>query len=187
MGSQQAIATEGFALIPDVLPREDVARLMRELSRTDLPRSPAGIRHAMKIPFVLEVARQEPLLNIAKEVLGRGAVPFRATLFDKTPTANWLVVWHQDTALPLKHRRETPGWGPWSVKDGIIYAHAPAEALSQILALRVHLDDSTLDNGPLRVLPKTHTLGVLTDDTIHKLSKKCGVSIVRLRKAEFWR
>jgi hypothetical protein len=45
----------------------------------------------------------------------------RATLFDKSPTANWLVVWHQDTALPVQERREAPGWGPWSVKDGVIY------------------------------------------------------------------
>src|SRR6266705_1926101 len=85
---------------------------------------------------------------------------------------NWLVSWHQDTALPLRERRETPGWGPWSLKDGVNYAHAPASALSRVLALRVHLDDSTSENGPLRVLPGTHTLGVLTDDEIHELATR---------------
>ena len=83
---------------------------------------------------------------------------------------SWLVVWHQDTALPLRNKQEVQGWGPWSVKDSVIYAHAPADALSQVMALRVHLDDSTAQNGPLRVLPATHTLGVLTDDEIHQLS-----------------
>ena len=34
------------------------------------------------------------------------------------------------------------------------------------MALRVHLDDSTSHNGPLRVLPGTHTLGVLSDEQI---------------------
>ncbi len=111
-------------------------------------------------------------MRIAREVLGDAALPFRATLFDKSPTANWLVVWHQDTALPLRERREAPGWGPWSVKDDVIYAHAPEHALSRVLALRIHLDDSTSENGPLRVLPGTHTLGVLTDDELHDLSKK---------------
>jgi ectoine hydroxylase-related dioxygenase (phytanoyl-CoA dioxygenase family) len=52
------------------------------------------------------------------------------------------------------------------------YAHAPASALSQVLALRVHLDDSTAENGPLRVLPGTHTLGVLTDESLHDLSTR---------------
>jgi ectoine hydroxylase-related dioxygenase (phytanoyl-CoA dioxygenase family) len=92
-------------------------------------------------------------------------------MFEKTTYANWLVVWHQDTALPLRRREETPGWGPWSIKEGVIYAHAPATALSQVLALRVHLDDSTSQNGPLRVLPATHALGVLSDDEIHQLAE----------------
>ena len=83
--------------------------------------------------------------------------------------SNWLVVWHQDTALPLRNKQEVQGC-PWSVKDSVIYAHVPADALSQVMALRVHLDDSTAQNGPLRVLPATHTLGVLTDDEIHQLS-----------------
>ena len=109
------------------------------------------------------------MVEIARGVLGDGAFPFHATLFDKSPTANWLVVWHQDTALPIRVRREAAGWGPWSVKKGVTYAHAPASALTQILALRVHLDDSNSGNGPLRVLPGTHTLGVLTDGAIHGL------------------
>jgi ectoine hydroxylase-related dioxygenase (phytanoyl-CoA dioxygenase family) len=111
-------------------------------------------------------------MEIARKTLGANAFPFRATLFDKSPTANWLVVWHQDTALPLRQRLEAPGWGPWSVKDGVIYAHAPDRALSQVLALRVHLDDSTAANGPLRVLPGTHSLGVLTDEMLHALSTR---------------
>jgi len=124
----------------------------------------------MRLPAVTAVAQDARLMEIARETLGGAAFPFRATLFDKSPTANWLVVWHQDTALPLQERREAPGWGPWSVKDGVIYAHSPENALNQVLALRVHLDDSTAENGPLRVLPGTHTLGVLTDEVLHDLS-----------------
>ena len=54
----------------------------------------------------------------------------------------------------------------------MIYAHAPASALEQVLALRLHLDDSVAENGPLRVLPGTHTFGVLTDQTLHNLSTR---------------
>ena len=108
-------------------------------------------------------------MELACSVLGPTAFPFRATLFEKSSKSNWLVVWHQDTALPLRQRSEASGWGPWSVKDSVNYAHAPAAALSQVLALRIHLDHSTAWNGPLRVLPATHTLGVLDDDRIHEL------------------
>lgn len=145
-------------------------RVSGSLTRNPLPRSRAGMRHALKHPAVLALARDPRLRAVAKEVLGYNPFPFRATLFDKAPVSNWLVVWHQDTALPLRERREIPEWGPWSVKDGVIYAHAPAIALARVVALRMHLDDSTHENGPLRVLPGTHTLGVLNDDALHDLS-----------------
>jgi ectoine hydroxylase-related dioxygenase (phytanoyl-CoA dioxygenase family) len=101
--------------------------------------------------------------------LGTTAVPYRATLFEKTEQANWLVAWHQDTALPIASRFDdspdsrTSGWGPWSIKETITYAHAPTWALSRVVALRLHLDDSSSENGPLRVIPDSHSLGVVTD------------------------
>ncbi len=123
---------QGFAIIPGILGQKEVERLLAELSQADVLRGRAGVRHAMKLPAVAAVARKSGLLEIAQRVLGKEAIPFRATLFDKSPTANWLVVWHQDTALPLRERRETAGWGPWSLKDGVNYAHAPASALSRV-------------------------------------------------------
>jgi ectoine hydroxylase-related dioxygenase (phytanoyl-CoA dioxygenase family) len=166
------IHKQGYAIIPGVLNAASLDALFGEFTKMDLPRSRAGVRHAMRLPVVAELARDLQLMEIARSVLGEEAFPFRATLFDKSPTSNWLVVWHQDTALPLQERRDVPGWGPWSVKEGTLYAHAPASALEQVLALRLHLDDSTADNGPLRVLPDTHTLGVLSDDQLHDLAVK---------------
>lgn len=166
----ESIQKRGFAIIPELVRPQDVDGALKELRKADLPRSRAGVRHAMRLPAVSAMAQDARLLGIAQETLGRKAFPFRATLFDKSPTANWLVVWHQDTVLPLRERREAPGWGPWSLKDGVIYSHAPETALSRVLALRIHLDDSTPENGPLRVLPGTHTLGVLTDKALHDLS-----------------
>jgi ectoine hydroxylase-related dioxygenase (phytanoyl-CoA dioxygenase family) len=110
------------------------------------------------------------VFGLAKRVLGENALPFRATLFDKSERSNWLVVWHQDTALPLREMRDVSGWGPWSVKEGVLCAHAPARALEQVIAIRVHLDDSNEDNGALKFFPGTHTLGVLSDDQIHQIS-----------------
>jgi ectoine hydroxylase-related dioxygenase (phytanoyl-CoA dioxygenase family) len=176
LGWLELIRAQGYAIIPGVLESKEVKRLLDEFSCVDLPRSRADLRHAMKVPAVASVARDPRLIEVARATLGAEVFPFRATLFDKSPAANWLVVWHQDTALPLRERREIAGWGPWSVKDGVNYAHAPATALSQVLALRIHLDDSTAENGPLRVLPGTHTLGVLTDESLHDLSTRIAPS-----------
>jgi ectoine hydroxylase-related dioxygenase (phytanoyl-CoA dioxygenase family) len=167
----QIVEDRGFAVIPSVFEEDRVALLAENLAMANLRRSRAGVRHALGVASVASFANDPQLLELARYILGAGAYPFRATMFEKNTDANWLVVWHQDTALPLGRREETPGWGPWSVKEGVIYAHAPASALSQVLALRVHLDDSTSRNGPLRVLPATHMLGVLSDDAIHQLAQ----------------
>lgn len=124
----------------------------------------------MRLNAVASIANSPQLTEIACTILGKMAFPYRATVFEKSPGSNWLVVWHQDTALPVFSRIELAGWGPWSIKEGVDYAHAPASVLAQVLALRVHLDDSNADNGPLRVLPGTHVYGVLSDDRIHELA-----------------
>jgi ectoine hydroxylase-related dioxygenase (phytanoyl-CoA dioxygenase family) len=134
-------------------------------------RSRAGARHLMAVPAIDAAAKDERLLRIARRALGDGAVPFRATLFDKSAMANWFVVWHQDTALPLESRNDSAEWGPWSLKAGLLYAHAPAWALSRVLALRISLDASTNENGPLRVVPGSHLAGVLSDDEILGLAR----------------
>jgi hypothetical protein len=161
---------EGYGLIPNVFTLSDVESLLDSLRQEALPRTRAGVRHAMRSSTVAEIANDPRMQEIACKILGPAAIPFRATLFEKLPYSNWLVAWHQDTALPLQERREASGWGPWSIKDGVNYAHAPASALEKVIALRVHLDDSKLDNGPLRILPTTHTKGVLTDDEILSLA-----------------
>jgi len=168
---RQRVDEDGFAVIPGIFEEDRVMLLAENLALANLRRSRAGVRHALGHAAVASLAGDPQLLEVVHRILGASAYPFRATMFEKTTDANWLVVWHQDTALPLRCRQETPGWGPWSVKEGVIYAHAPASALSQVLALRVHLDDSTSQNGPLRVLPATHTLDVLTDDAIHQLAQ----------------
>jgi ectoine hydroxylase-related dioxygenase (phytanoyl-CoA dioxygenase family) len=172
MGWRESIEENGYAVLPALFSSEHVDRLVQDIGRLSPERSRAGVRHALRLDPVATIAVDPLLADIACGILGERSFPFRATLFEKSAISNWLVVWHQDTALPLRERVEVPGWGPWSVKEKIDYAHAPAGTLSQVLALRIHLDDSSADNGPLRVLPGTHVLGVLSDDETHALASR---------------
>lgn len=153
----------GFAIRDKVIPPSDCDDLLRQLSGSAVSRSRAGARHLFSLPFIAALAKDSRLHSVASAFFGSEAVPFRVTLFDKSPESNWSVGWHQDTALPLRSKFESPGWGPWSVKAGVVYAHAPTEALNRIVALRLHLDESTATNGPLRILPGSHRFGVLSD------------------------
>jgi hypothetical protein len=167
-----AMAGAGYQISEQVFTADECQRLIGAICGDAGPaRGRAGARHLMSHPAVAELAHHRRLLDIASRGLGGSAVPFRATLFEKSGRSNWLVVWHQDTALPLAERFESSEWGPWSAKAGILYAHAPGWALARVLALRVHLDDSSAANGPLRVLPGSHELGVLSDEEVFRLAK----------------
>jgi ectoine hydroxylase-related dioxygenase (phytanoyl-CoA dioxygenase family) len=161
----------GFRIENGVLSDRECDDLIAAVSQSLQLRSRAGARHLMSVPPVEAISKDERLHRVARSALGDGAVPFRATLFEKSGRANWLVVWHQDTALPLASRNDSAEWGPWSLKAGVLYAHAPAWALSRVLALRIHLDASTGENGPLRVIPGSHLAGVLSDDQILELAR----------------
>ena len=146
--------------------------LLAAASGSEHKRGRAGARHLMSNPAIKATAFEKRLLEIASHFLGDEAVPYRATLFEKSGKANWLVVWHQDTALPLASVNDFPEWGPWSRKAGVIYAHAPTWALSRTVALRVHLDASTSDNGPLRIIPGSHAAGVLSDEAVFEIARR---------------
>lgn len=166
-----AVRDEGFSIVEDVFSSRECDESVAVLSQTLERRGRAGTRHLMKNPFVAAVAWDSRLIDIAQRALGNYAIPYRVTLFEKTSRANWLVVWHQDTALPLSSRNDSSEWGPWSRKDGILYAHAPTWALNRIIALRIHLDAAHKENGPLRVIPGSHAAGVLTDEEVYGLAR----------------
>jgi ectoine hydroxylase-related dioxygenase (phytanoyl-CoA dioxygenase family) len=86
--------------------------------------------------------------------------------------ANWLIAWHQDIVLPLAEQFTGDGWGPWSIKGGVRHAQAPSWALARVIALRLHLDDSTSTNGPLRVISGSHQDGLLSDSQILARAKQ---------------
>jgi Phytanoyl-CoA dioxygenase (PhyH) len=159
------VDADGFVLVAQAADDDAIASILTDLT-DDARRTRAGLRGVLARPSVRAMA--DALAGLAGSALSGPAFPFRATLFDKSAQANWLVSWHQDTVLPVVARLDAPGWGPWTTKAGVLHAIAPAPALERVIALRIHLDDSTADNGPLRVLPGSHGHGVLSDAAIDR-------------------
>lgn len=161
----------GFSITNHLFTRLEVESVCDAFADTRTQPRRGGIRGAFSIPAVRELADDARLVNLAREFIGATARPLRATVFDKSAASNWLVTWHQDTVLPVKRRVPSADWGPWTRKAGQLHAGAPASALEQIVALRIHLDDSTPANGPLRVLPDTHLMGVLSCERIEQIAR----------------
>jgi ectoine hydroxylase-related dioxygenase (phytanoyl-CoA dioxygenase family) len=170
----QAYASEfkrdGYFIWENVLDDDSIARLSKEIS--GLPkgaevrrkRNVYGVRNLLEIcPAVAELSADPCIRQFVTPVLGCDAFAVRAIFFDKAPGANWSLFWHQDNVISVRERIEAPGFVGWSQKAGVWQVQPPAEILAQMIAIRVHLDPSVLDNGPLRVRPGSHQCGWIDD------------------------
>jgi ectoine hydroxylase-related dioxygenase (phytanoyl-CoA dioxygenase family) len=165
------LESDGFAVANKVLSPAQVIEL-RETASVQSSRHRAGARNLLcDSPSVLALAESSQIQALVALVIGDGAFPVRALWFDKSPEVNWKVPWHQDTAIAVAERVDTPGYSGWSVKDGVPHVHPPAEVLEHMVTLRIHLDDCGPDNGPLRVLPGSHRHGKLSDEEINHLRR----------------
>jgi ectoine hydroxylase-related dioxygenase (phytanoyl-CoA dioxygenase family) len=162
----------GYWIEENILTHSECDRVLRLLSERKISRSRAGARNLMAIPEIIALAENRRFLEIGEKIVGKKLVPYKATLFEKTGKANWLVKFHQDTALPLERNTNLEGWGPSSKKQGMTFVHAPTSALSRILAIRIHLDASTSSNGPLRVIPNSHHKRIQNDAEFDRCVKR---------------
>lgn len=161
--SRKFFNENGFLIQENAFSDAECAVILSRLM-SELPRYKAGVRGLMRYDFVKEIATDERLIGLTKELTARELIPYKATLFEKTGKANWLVSHHQDTALPVEEFAESDEWTSPSTKDGVKFMHAPTEILRNILAVRINLDASTRFNGPLRVIPRTHRKKLITDE-----------------------
>jgi hypothetical protein len=104
-----------------------------------------GARNLLDLPDVRNLAADRAIRDLVDPVVGPAAIPVRALFFDKTPEANWPVLWHQDLTIAVAERHDLEGWGPWSVKAGVSHVQPPTALLAQMLTIRVHLDDCGAD------------------------------------------
>lgn len=127
----------------------------------------AGRRDLLSAEPLTQKLLNDPFIcQIIDQLFDQQAFVVRATLFDKQPDANWSVTWHQDQAIAVNERHDLPGFGPWSIKNGIQHVEPPVDILEHMTAIRLHLEDCTAAHGPLVVSPKTHLFGRLTGNKI---------------------
>ena len=148
-GLFENFAEAGVVVIEYALLAADVTAMHEFFPR--LAPQTAGARAS---DFSLEAQRwyaeHDGLQTIASQLIGQPAHLSRLQAFDKSPSTNWFVPWHQDRAAEGEERA--------------------VAVLETMVALRIHLDDCDEDNGPLDVLPGSHRHGRLEADAIARLA-----------------
>ena len=184
-GSRDWVSTldrDGFVIRDHVVASDRVAELIA-LSRNwlvagregvlDRQGETYGVRDLLwRFPEVRALADSPELRQLVEPVIGPEAFAVRGLYFDKTPDANWNLPGHQDLTIALDQRLDVEGFGPWTVKAGIVHAHAPAELLGRMVTVRIHLDDCGVENGPMRVLRGSHSSGKLAPKEVAEWSSR---------------
>ncbi|RHW17904.1 phytanoyl-CoA dioxygenase [Sphingomonas gilva] len=112
--------------------------------------------------------------------------PVRAILFDKSATTNWALGWHQDRTIAVAKRIHVDGFGPWTVKQGLLHVEPPFAVIESMVTLRVHLDPVDADNAPLLVAPGSHRLGRIEEARIGGIVKHCGTITCLADRGDVW-
>jgi hypothetical protein len=171
---------DGFCLLRCAVSIETIDRLLhvcRDAFESDTDgakaRSSRGHVYAARnliesIPEVSTVWRCESLMTFLREQLGDQFGLVRALFFDKPPDRTWALAWHKDTSIAVKDNSLlSPSFSRPTVKAGVPHMIACDEVLEQMLTLRIHLDEVTDENGPLRVIPGSHVSSTSDGDGIH--------------------
>ncbi len=166
------IQTDGFALIPRAVSRNKAAELAQRLTRSlqteseqGSPLASRGTVYAARnplevIPEVESIWQQSVLSKVLSSVLGHDFGLVRGLFFDKPPGRSWWLPWHKDLTIAVKNNQlPSELFTQPTLKAGVPHVIAPVEVLEQMLTIRIHLDDVTAENGPLRVIPGSHLTG----------------------------
>lgn len=181
----------GFAAFTQIIDEKQIVSLINHLSELNeflsLKKNGTayGIRDLLNLSSeVRALAKSRKIKDLLGEILGENAKPVRAIFFDKTPEANWKVPWHQDLTIAVKEKRETVGFTAWTQKAKIQHVQPPVSILEQMLAVRIHLDDTDETNGALKVIPNSHENGRLSAADIQLMRRTNQIKICSAKRGE---
>ena len=159
-----SLIRHGFQMHPGVFAEDEILALRHEADRVAADAGSACVRHLRDHSGMFrELARSSKILSLLSDP---DLQPVRSILFDKTPSENWPVAWHQDLTICTKTEIACEGYGPWSIKDGVPHVQPPVDLLKKMVTVRIHLDPTDADNGALRVIPESHLHGRLNPASI---------------------
>lgn len=152
---------KGYAIVPSIYSSAEIGSIGEVILSAHGNAPLFGERRFLqRTPGLLPLLLNTPMRQLLSEV-APGYFLIKSIYFDKAPRANWFVAWHQDLSIFVREKIEVQGFRNWTQKEEEYGVQPPTEYLGAIVTLRVHLDDADENNGALKVIPHSHSEGVL--------------------------
>lgn len=170
----------GFSIIDAVYNSDEIKSIIKFIENLD-SYNPIfrksddlfAIRQFMKeFPEIQNTVFNENLKTIIKSIGDEDYFIVKSIYFDKPEKSNWFVSYHQDLTISVDKRQEVNGFSNWTNKHNQYAVQPTLDILENIFTIRIHLDDTTKENGALKVIEKSNLKGVTRIENLDFTTEK---------------
>lgn len=177
--AKRQLLFKGSAIVNRIYTKRELSRINSLLSDLEQGERSYAYRHILhKAAGLRELLYNDNLKQVIENI-DKNAFLVKSIYFDKPMTSNWFVSWHQDVPIQVQERIEVEGYEKWTVKEGVHSVRPPLAVNQSMFTIRIHLDNTTVDNGALTVIHGSHNKQFSQDEikliTENATSSSCAV------------
>jgi len=172
--SKKVLEEQGFVTIQNIYSDHEISALINVLNSLDSGnknfkknKDVFAIRKFLhEVPKIQKLIFNETLEHLVNTYFGDDYFVVKSIYFDKPPSSNWFVSYHQDLSISVNKRESILGYTNWTVKKNRFGVQPPLDISKSIYTIRIHLDDTDKNNGALKVIPGSHAKGIYRPENI---------------------
>ncbi|AUC17009.1 hypothetical protein BTO06_04415 [Tenacibaculum sp. SZ-18] len=159
----------GFSISERIFSKSELNQMILALGENG--KSFAVRQLVEKCPEILNLIFQNKVFKeLYSDLCGMEYFLTKAIFFNKPKMSNWFVSYHQDLSISVKNKSNEEGFQNWTVKDNQLGVIPPKQILNNTVTMRIHLDRTDESNGALKVIPKSHSKGIIRIDESFKIN-----------------
>lgn len=174
------LTKNGYSILENIYSASEVDQIVSLIEQSDTGNETFrkstelfAIRQFLKeVPKAVEFIFNSNLKSLLNHLLGPNYFVVKSIYFDKPPSSNWYVSYHQDLTISVDKKLPIEGYGPYTVKQNQFAVQPPVDILENIVTIRIHLDDTDEGNGALKVIPGSHAKGIYRPENIDWTTEK---------------
>jgi ectoine hydroxylase-related dioxygenase (phytanoyl-CoA dioxygenase family) len=168
----EKIKSDGFLIINSFYSKNDVNKLISIIEEViDMNNENITFRKSddlfairqfhKEIPQALKVIFNQKMKDFIDSNFGSDFFITKSIYFDKPEASNWFVAYHQDLTISVNKKILLDNYKNWTIKQNQFAVQPPKEILENNFTIRIHLDQTSVENGPLKVINKSHLNGIV--------------------------
>lgn len=159
----------GFSVLSDLYSESEISRILVCIENAEQDgnsfmktKDLFAIRQLIiNVPELSELLFNRKLTELISDLSESEYFLTKAIYFDKPSESNWFVAYHQDLSISVDKKIELENYVNWTFKKGQNGVQPPIKILQDTITIRVHLDKTDKHNGALKVIPKSHSKGII--------------------------